>query len=94
VEHFLGQTSTGGGSFQKSVSSGASVSLHTDLECTSCMIWTPDSDVYVSIGGAASASSFKLIPNAYIPVPVENLNKISAYVASGTITIYVIYRTK
>lgn len=95
MEHFLGQTSTGGGTFQKSLSATTADRLHTDQAVTSAIIWTPGALVYVNVDGVANANHFLLPANAFFTIPYENLNKIYLYNAdASSVIVYCIYRYK
>jgi len=96
VEHFLGQTSNGGGAFQKTLAATTGGLLHTGQAITSAIIWTAGTLVYCNpYGTSATASHFLMPANVIIPVPFEDLNKLALYNADAAQAIvYCMYRYK
>jgi hypothetical protein len=96
-DHFLGQSSTDGGTFQVSLTAGGNAQLHTDMDVQSAVIYTAELLVYVGIGQVPTATTGFLLPaGAMLSIPWENLNQVYFLNGDGVAVakVYCIYRKK
>jgi len=97
AEHFLGQSSNDGGTFQVSLAISGSSQLHADQGVQSAVIYTAESLVYVGVGAVPTATTGFLLPaGAMLSIPYDNLNQI--YLLNGDAAavakVYCIYRLR
>lgn len=95
AEKSLNMNSREGGALQVDISASARSRLASDTDCSSCIVWTASAGVYVTIGENADATKFLLPANVILPIPVDNLNLISAYNSgASSAKIYVLWRSR
>jgi hypothetical protein len=84
--------SDGGGTQKLTIA--ANVAVGTDQACRSCLLMTAGTDVYVTLADeAADVNDFLLLSEAYLPMPIKNLNQLRFYGVTDGIIIHVLWRS-
>jgi hypothetical protein len=86
--------STNGGTEVLSVSA-STASAGSDQACKEVVLWSPDSDIYFTIGSSDASASDVLLPaNAALTIQIDNTNKLRFYNnGASSETVNIIWRT-